>query len=161
MNKSLLSASMLLVAASSLYAQKAKVEYRGQAKIIDIATITPTGCIMNMNDKETFFEGKCVVEFKAIGRPTERFVLKEKERLNITFIKDENKKQRSEIRIEEVQLTAKKKQFSEIEIKQEAFRIFNLFLWEMYYNNCQDSMYSHLIILSLKILYFVQPVVLL
>ncbi len=121
-NKSLLSASMLLVAASSLYAQKAKVEYRGQAKIIDIATITPTGCIMNMNDKETFFEGKCVVEFKAIGRPTERFVLKEKERLNITFIKDENKKQRSEIRIEEVQLTAKKKQFSEIEIKQEALQ---------------------------------------
>ena len=77
-NKSLLSATMLLVAASSLHAQKAKVDYQGQSKIIDISKITSTGCILSINGTTRYYEGECVVELKAIYRNLEKYLFNDK-----------------------------------------------------------------------------------
>ncbi|KGT10317.1 hypothetical protein NV63_00450 [Elizabethkingia anophelis] len=92
-NKVLLSVSIPLMATTFLYAQRAKVDYRGQSKIIDISKIIPTGCILSTNNTTKYYEGKCVVEIKAVGRSTERFLLNDKERLYIKiFFPDDHKK---------------------------------------------------------------------
>lgn len=122
-NKSLLSASMLLVAASSLYAQnwQSKTIHDGKVSYFRYAE----GASLNIRDcnfiktksGDIKLLGKCSFIIKESGKEPETITLKENEEYIVVTAKPREK---SEIRIEEVELFAKKKVFSEIGIRQEA-----------------------------------------
>ncbi len=111
-NKSLLSASMLLVAASSLYAQnwQSKTIHDGKVSYFRYAE----GASLNIRDcnfiktksGDIKLLGKCSFIIKESGKEPETITLKENEEYIVVTAKPREK---SEIRIEEVELFAKKK----------------------------------------------------
>ncbi|CAI9675388.1 TonB-dependent receptor plug domain-containing protein [Elizabethkingia anophelis] len=124
-NKSLLSASMLLVAASCLHAQnwQSKTIHDGKVSYFRYAE----GASLNVRDcnftktksGDIKLLGKCSFIIREPGKEPETITIKENEEYILVVSKPREK---SEIRIEGVELSARKKQFSEIEIKQEALQ---------------------------------------
>lgn len=122
-NKSLLSASLLLAATVSSYAQnwESKTEYNGKVsyfRYAEKAILRVNNCqFIKKEEGLTKLWGKCSFTIEEPGKKPETITMKENEEYTVLTVKQ---KEKPAIRIEEVELFARKKVFSEIGIRQEA-----------------------------------------
>lgn len=125
MKVSLLAGAVFLAAGGSISAQAVEFYHNGQLKKGEIINDGLKKCReLSLKDDIIILKGDCSFVFKNNSNNNqETIVLSESEELNLRFFpspKYQNEK--STIRIEGVELTAKKKQFSEIQIRQEALQ---------------------------------------
>ncbi|WP_318846863.1 TonB-dependent receptor [Chryseobacterium sp. JV558] len=125
MKLSLLAGAVFLTVGGFLSAQKVEIFHNGQIKKGNIINNDETGkCkrIFTENFK-ILFTGQCELNFRDDKNKEGIIILKEGEELSLKILPDKIiPPGTSEIRIEGVQLTARKKQFSEIVIQQEALQ---------------------------------------
>lgn len=126
MKLSLLVGAVFLTAGGLLSAQKVEFYHNGELKRGTINTngYSPLKCKLIIADQfKMSFIGQCEINFRNEKNKREKITLKDGEELKLKIIPDkESPLGKSEIRIEGVQLTARKKQFSEIAIQQEALQ---------------------------------------
>ncbi|WP_353149423.1 TonB-dependent receptor [Chryseobacterium sp.] len=125
MKVSLLAGVVFLTAGGFMSAQKVEFFHNGQLKKGTIINNNATGKCKRlfMEDFKVSFTGECELSFRNEKNKEETIILKEGEKLDFKILPDRAVPPgTSEIRIEDVQLTAKKKQFSEIVIQQEALQ---------------------------------------
>ncbi|MDN5476130.1 MAG: TonB-dependent receptor [Chryseobacterium sp.] len=124
MKVSLLAGAVFLTAGGFLSAQKVEIFYNGQLKKGELVNGGMTNCKELLSkDNAMILKGKCQITFLNANNKEETIIVKEGEQLKIQILSPKSSsREKSEIRIEGVQLTAKKKQFSEILIQQEALQ---------------------------------------
>ena len=125
MKVSLLVGAVFLTAGGFLSAQKVEFYHNGELKRgTVINNDSPAKCKqIFVENFKIAFKGKCELIIRNEKNKKETIILNEGEKLNLSILPDKViPLGTSEIRIEGVQLTAKKKQFSEISIQQEALQ---------------------------------------
>lgn len=124
MKLSLLAGAVFLTAGGFLSAQKIEFYHNGQLKKGEFVNGGLKDC-KELHKKDNFMvlKGKCQIVFLNSSNREETIIIKEGEELQLEILSPKSSsREKSEIRIEGVQLTAKKKQFSEISIQQEALQ---------------------------------------
>lgn len=124
MKVSLLAGVVFLTAGGFMSAQTMEFFHNGKLRRAELLQDGIKDCkLMEVKGNITSLTGKCQITFYNTNDRKETIVINDGEKLELKFIPlEEFPHKRSEIRIEGVQLTARKKQFSEIAIQQEALQ---------------------------------------
>lgn len=124
MKVSLLAGVVFLTAGGFMSAQTMEFFHNGKLRRAELLRDGIKDCkLMEVKGNITSLTGKCQITFYNTNDRKETIVINDGEKLELKFVPlEEFPHKRSEIRIEGVQLTARKKQFSEIAIQQEALQ---------------------------------------
>ncbi len=124
MKVSLLAGVVFFATGGLLSAQTVELFHNGKLQKVELINGGVKECQeFSKNDHSMVLRGKCQLTFRNDHNQEETITLKDGDELRLKILSPKSSsREKSEIRIESVQLTARKKQFSEIVIQQEALQ---------------------------------------